>query len=143
MKVAFDVKGTLEGPKGELVRKLLDGFIAKGNVQISIWSNAYSYATSYILNNPELDGKVTPELKFAKTDVLEGYEQKIVGYEKAADGTEDKSKPIMANDRSKPIYSNYVKDLAIEDDPYQMYLGAKRIILVEELTEELVAELLG
>lgn len=172
MKVAFDVKGTLEGPKGELVRKLLDGFLAK-DAKVTVWSNAYSYATEHVMKNG-LDGKVTPELKYGKGDVLEGYEQKTVGYEKMktgqfekrvvgyemVDGVEDKSKPIQeddpakpvlkddlsrplkADDRTKPIYSDSIKDLAIEDDRSQMWLGAKRLVFVDELTEEMVEELL-
>lgn len=157
MKIAFDVKGTLEGPKGGLVRKLLDGLLSKGH-NITVWSNAYFYATDHVVKNG-LDGKVTPELKYMKSDLISGYEKKesglygkkIVGYQKNEDGTDNKARPIkendleqpiMVDDYSKPIYGEGMKDLAIEDDRSQTYLAAERLIFVDELTEDVVEQLI-
>lgn len=50
MKIAFDVKGTIEGPKKELVLKLFKGLQAKGH-QCFVWSNCYSYAVDAIKDN--------------------------------------------------------------------------------------------
>lgn len=43
MKVAFDVKGTLDGHRRVEVRSLLKYFLDQG-AEITIWSNLYSYA---------------------------------------------------------------------------------------------------
>lgn len=50
MRIAFDVKGTIEGPKKELVLKLFKGLQAKGHICI-VWSNYYGFAVDAIKNN--------------------------------------------------------------------------------------------
>lgn len=50
MKIACDVKGTLEGPKKKQVLKMLDLFHRAG-YEITIWSNLYSYATDAVRDN--------------------------------------------------------------------------------------------
>lgn len=47
MKVAFDVKGTIDGYKQDLVLKLFKGLQAKGHTCV-VWSNCYSYAVDAI-----------------------------------------------------------------------------------------------
>lgn len=47
MRVAFDVKGTINGPKQDLVLKLLKGFQAQGH-ECVVWSSLYSYATEAV-----------------------------------------------------------------------------------------------
>lgn len=108
MKIAFDVKGTIEGPKKELVLKLFRGFQNTGH-ECVVWSNSYGYAVDAIKNNNLLD--THPEDKKSKRD-LEEY--------------------------GRPVY-----DIAIEDDRSQTWLGAKRFVFVDELTEELVDQLVG
>lgn len=50
MKLACDVKGTLEGPKKKQVLKLLDLF-SKAGYEITVWSNLYSYAVDAVSDN--------------------------------------------------------------------------------------------
>lgn len=50
MKLACDVKGTLEGSKKKQVLKLLDLF-SKAGYEITIWSNLYSYAIDAVKDN--------------------------------------------------------------------------------------------
>lgn len=50
MKVACDVKGTLEGSKKKQVLKLLELF-AKAGYEITVWSNLYSYAVDAVRDN--------------------------------------------------------------------------------------------
>lgn len=50
MRVAFDVKGTIDGYNSELVLKLFKGLQAKGH-EVFVWSNLYSYAVDAIKDN--------------------------------------------------------------------------------------------
>lgn len=50
MKIACDVKGTLEGPKKKQVLKMLDLF-SRAGYEITIWSNFFSYAVDAIKDN--------------------------------------------------------------------------------------------
>lgn len=43
MKIAFDVQGTLDGPKGEVLKKLLELFIKEGH-EVVIWSSSLTMA---------------------------------------------------------------------------------------------------
>lgn len=50
MKIACDVKGTLEGSKKKQVLKILDLF-SKAGYSITVWSNLYSYAIDAVKDN--------------------------------------------------------------------------------------------
>lgn len=50
MRIAFDVKGTIEGPKKALVLKLFKGLQAKGH-ECVVWSNSISYAADAVKDN--------------------------------------------------------------------------------------------
>lgn len=50
MRIAFDVKGTIEGPKKALVLRLFEGLQDKGHTCI-VWSNYYGYAVDAIKDN--------------------------------------------------------------------------------------------
>lgn len=69
MRVAFDVKGTIEGPKKELILKLFKGLQEKGHTCV-VWSNLYSYAVDAIVDN-NLEN-TEPEQKYSKGDVASG-----------------------------------------------------------------------
>jgi hypothetical protein len=59
MKIACDVKGTIEGPKKKQVLKLLDLF-SRAGYSVTVWSNLYSYAVDAVKNNnlrAEFDSK--------------------------------------------------------------------------------------
>ena len=62
MKVAFDVKGTIDGHKQDLVLKLFKGLQNKGH-ECVVWSNLYSYAVDAIrdhkLTNTEAMSKMS------------------------------------------------------------------------------------
>lgn len=66
MKIAFDVKGTLDGPRGFQVRKLLYDLHQAGH-QIFIWSNSIDYAVEEKKKH-DLEG-IHALIKFAKSDV--------------------------------------------------------------------------
>lgn len=66
MKIAFDVKGTLVGPKGVIIRYILSQLKLKGH-QITVWSNLYSYATEFVSDYGLED--VEANYKFSKSDV--------------------------------------------------------------------------
>jgi hypothetical protein len=65
VKVAFDVKGTIEGPKKELVLKLFKAFQENG-YECVVWSNWYRFAVDCIKDN-KLEN-TTPETKRSKSD---------------------------------------------------------------------------
>lgn len=69
MLVAFDVKGTIEGPKKDLVLKLFRGLQEKGHKCV-VWSNLYSYAIDAIVDNGL--NNTEPFKKYTKGDVAEG-----------------------------------------------------------------------
>lgn len=61
MRIAFDVKGTIEGPKKKYVLMLLKNLQSKGH-HITVWSNLYSYAVDAVKDNHldcEFDSKRT------------------------------------------------------------------------------------
>lgn len=60
MKIACDVKGTLEGYKKQQVLRLLELF-SKAGYDIYIWSNLYSYAVDARRNN-NLDAEVRDKM---------------------------------------------------------------------------------
>jgi len=49
-RIAFDVKGTIEGPKKALVLHIFEQLQAQGHECI-VWSNLYSYAVDAIKDN--------------------------------------------------------------------------------------------
>lgn len=67
MNIAFDVKGTLEGPKGITIRYILHHLMLRGH-KITIWSNSLAYAMDYVKDYGLLD-KIQPVIKFSKSDV--------------------------------------------------------------------------
>lgn len=101
MKIACDVKGTLEGPKKKQVLKMLDLFHRAG-YEVTVWSNLFSYAVDAVKEN-NLRAEVMTK----------------------------KSKSDMENDGMALF------NFAIEDDKQQWYLGATKIIYVDEIPEEL------
>jgi hypothetical protein len=50
MRIAFDVKGTIEGPSKTLVLSLLKGLKARGH-EIVVWSNAFQFAQDAVDDN--------------------------------------------------------------------------------------------
>lgn len=107
MKVAFDVKGTIEGYNKETVLRLFKGLQAKGHKCV-VWSNLYSYAVDAIKDNG-----------LTNTEAM------------------DKMSKFDLRDRDMDPM-----DLAIEDDRSQTWLGAKRIIFVDELDDAMVDSIL-
>lgn len=65
MKIASDVKGTIEGSKKKQVLKMLDLFSRAGH-QITVWSNLYSYAVDAVKDN---NLKADAMSKRSKSDV--------------------------------------------------------------------------
>jgi hypothetical protein len=65
MKIAFDVMGTLEGPKKQLVLKFFKAMKAAGHTCI-VWSNSYQYAIDCVKDN-NLD--VLYQSKTSKSDL--------------------------------------------------------------------------
>lgn len=75
MKVAFDVKGTIDGHKQDLVLKLFHGLQKKGH-QCVVWSNLYSYAVDAVkehgLTNTKTMSKMSRfELKEQEMDQMD------------------------------------------------------------------------
>ena len=52
MKIAFDVKGTLDGPKGHIILSLLL-YLQKQGHEVVVWSNVLTYAAEFV-NKHEL-----------------------------------------------------------------------------------------
>lgn len=50
MKLAVDVKGTLEGSKKQQVLKIID-ILSKVGYEVTVWSNLYSYAVDAVRDN--------------------------------------------------------------------------------------------
>ena len=71
MKIACDVKGTLEGPKKKQILKMLDLF-AKAGYEIVVWSNLYSYAIDAVKDN-NLRAEAIP--KKSKGDYPHEYDE--------------------------------------------------------------------
>lgn len=105
MKIAFDVKGTIEGPKQKQVLELFWRLQEAGH-EMFVWSNLFSYAAQAIIDHG------LPATAIRKNSLTE------------------------ANDTAYGLM-----DLAIEDDRSQSYLGAIKIIFVDELESEI--EFLG
>lgn len=101
MRIAFDVKGTIDGPRQELVLQIFRALQDAGH-EMFVWSNSFSYAVEAV---KEHNLNAIPMSKFTKFDAQNNGE--------------------------------YNMDLAIEDDRSQTYLGARQIVFVDELTENL------
>lgn len=52
LKIAIDVKGTLEGPKGEIIAEVARLLKEQGN-EITVWSSLISYAYEWVKDNDE------------------------------------------------------------------------------------------
>ena len=65
MRIAIDVKGTLEGPRKQDLIKLIKAMQAKGHT-VLVWSNLYSYAVDAVRDNAL---NCTPQSKTTKWDV--------------------------------------------------------------------------
>lgn len=50
MRIAFDVKGTIEGPKKALVLHIFEKLQEQGHTCV-VWSNSYGYAVDAIKDN--------------------------------------------------------------------------------------------
>lgn len=94
MRVAFDVKGTIEGPKKDLVLKLFRGLQEKGHTCI-VWSNLYSYAIDAVVNN-KLEN-TEPNRKYSKGDVAEGIYASTTMFDLAVE--DDRSQTWLAANR--------------------------------------------
>lgn len=66
--IAFDVKGTLDGVKGEALLTMLKYFQCSG-WKVVVWSSVYSYATDFIEKNSLIG--VEADQKITKSDVAE------------------------------------------------------------------------
>lgn len=97
MRIAFDVKGTIEGPKGKVILEAFVKLQGLGHTCV-VWSNLYSYATEAIEKHSL---NADAESKRSAYD-MEGYD-------------------------TKPY------DVAIEDDRSQTWLGANKLIFVDEI----------
>lgn len=66
MRIAFDVKGTIEGPKGAVILEAFRKLQGAGHTCV-VWSNLYSYATDVIakhgLKADAMDKRSTSELE--------------------------------------------------------------------------------
>lgn len=98
MRIAFDVKGTIDGPRGAVIIEAFKKLQDLGHTCV-VWSNLYSYATDAVAKHGL---KADAESKRSTSD-LETY------------GLEP-------------------YDVAIEDDRGQTWLGAKRFVFVDEIT---------
>lgn len=71
MRIAFDVKGTIEGPKGKEVLELFKLLAALGH-EMFVWSNSFGYAVDAV-KKYNLNAK--PTEKFSKYDAQDyGYD---------------------------------------------------------------------
>lgn len=66
MRIAFDVKGTIESPMKKQVLHMFKLFQDAGH-EVVVWSNSYSYAVNAIKDNNLQN--TDPEDKFMKIDV--------------------------------------------------------------------------
>lgn len=66
MRIAFDVKGTLDGQYGKFVLGMLEMMLERGH-QVTVWSNSYSYAADFVLKH-NLQG-VSFKTKVSKWDI--------------------------------------------------------------------------
>lgn len=99
MKIAFDVYGTIEGPKQKEILELFFRLHKSGH-EMFVWSNLFYYAVNAIEKH-KLPTK--PLSKYSITD------------------TDYENKPLD------------LMDIAIDDDSFQTWLGARQIILINEL----------
>jgi CspA family cold shock protein len=100
MKIAFDVKGTIEGPKQKEVLELFWRLQREGH-EMFVWSNLFSYAAQAVIDH-----------KLPATALLKNG---ISDYPESAYG---------------------LMDVAIEDDRSQTWLGANKIVFVDELNDK-------
>lgn len=99
MKIAVDVKGTIEGPKQKQILALIHALKDKGH-DIIVWSSVFSYAANAI-NDHKLDF-ANPESKTDKWSTT----------------------------------PEYYYDVAIDDDRDSQYLAANKLVLVDELCDD-------
>lgn len=59
MRIAFDVKGTIEGPKKTFVLALLE-LLQKNGHEVVVWSNSYGFAVDAVKDNG-LSCKASPK----------------------------------------------------------------------------------
>lgn len=50
MRIAFDVKGTIEGPKKKFIIMMLTELQRRGH-EVVVWSNSYTYAKDAVIDN--------------------------------------------------------------------------------------------
>lgn len=62
MKIACDVKGTLEGPKKKQVLRILELFEKQG-YEITVWSNLYSYSVQAVRDNNLKADSISKKMK--------------------------------------------------------------------------------
>lgn len=84
MRIAFDVKGTIDGPKQKLVLKLLKELQAKGH-EIIVWSSMYGFALDAIKKHG-LSAEAWPKRMQSDFDY---DESKYVDYAIEDDPTQD------------------------------------------------------
>lgn len=109
MRIAFDVMGTLKGPNSGKIRRLFL-LLARAGHEMTVWSSDFSYAQ-------ELAKEMTERLYLA--DTL----KHIVARTKFSKNE--------AKDWDESLF-----DLAIDDDEMSYWLGAKHIILVKDIPED-------
>jgi hypothetical protein len=96
MKIAFDVAGTIEGPKQKEILELFWRLHGAGH-ELFVWSNSYGYAIDAV---KKYNLPAATMLKYGRGD----------------------SQDLM--------------DVAIEDDRSQTWLGASKIVFVDELSNK-------
>lgn len=74
MKIAFDVKGTLLGPKQKYVLMLLEELQGRGH-EITIWSNAFPYTLDAVKVHDLKN--VTTQSKYAKSELTNLFDYAI------------------------------------------------------------------
>ena len=78
MRIAFDVKGTLDGPKGHIILSALHHLLKQGHTCV-VWSNLYSYAADFVRDN-ELDKLGVEAMSKKSLSDLEGYDTQPFDY---------------------------------------------------------------
>ena len=78
MKIAFDVKGTLDGPKGHIILAALELLVEAGHTCV-VWSNLYSYAADFV-NDHKLDKLGVEAWSKKSMSDLDGYDLQPFDY---------------------------------------------------------------
>ena len=115
MKIAFDVKGTIEGSKKQQVLRMFKLFQDAGH-DVIVWSNSYGYAVDAIENN--LLKNTNPHDKKMKMDV---------------DYEEDRYVDIAIEDDRSQTWLAAKKFVFVDEIPTDM-------MLVDELVTKLLLE---